>query len=120
QHENLLIGKIYDKMGEHEQAQQFYASYRDFLARTETAYKDLGYVSLYCLEDNHDKALEHLRRFAKEDNIQYWIILFLNKAPDKTSIERSAEFQKLSRDIEKKFWANHEKLKGKLEEQGLL
>jgi TolB-like protein/AraC-like DNA-binding protein/Tfp pilus assembly protein PilF len=120
QHENLLIGKIYDKMGEHEQAQQFYASYRDFLARTETAYKDLGYVSLYCLEDNHDKALEHLRRFAKEDNIQYWIILFLNKTPDKTSIERSAEFQKLSRDIEKKFWANHEKLKGKLEEQGLL
>lgn len=120
QHENLLIGKIYDKMGEHEQAQQFYASYRDFLAHTETAYKDLGYVSLYCLEDNHDKALEHLRRFAKEDNIQYWIILFLNKAPDKTSIERSAEFQKLSRDIEKKFWANHEKLKGKLEEQGLL
>lgn len=120
QHENLLIGKIYDKMGEHEQAQQFYASYRDFLARTETAYKDLGYVSLYCLEDNHDKALEHLRRFAKEDNIQYWIILFLNKAPDKTSIERSAEFQKLSRDIEKKFWANHEKLKGKLKGQGLL
>ncbi len=120
QHENLLIGKIYEKMGEHEQAQQFYASYRDFLARTETAYKDLGYVSLYCLEDNQDKALEHLRLFAKEDNIQYWIILFLNKAPDKTSIERSAEFQKLSRDIEKKFWANHEKLKGKLEEQGLL
>lgn len=120
QHENLLIGKIYDKMGEHEQAQQFYTSYREFLARTETAYKDLGYVSLYCLEDNHEKALEHLRRFAKEDNIQYWIILFLNKAPDKTSIERSAEFQKLSRDIEKKFWANHEKLKGKLEEQELL
>jgi TolB-like protein/AraC-like DNA-binding protein/tetratricopeptide (TPR) repeat protein len=120
QHENLLIGKIYDKMGEHEQAQQFYDSYREFLAHTETAYKDLGYVSLYCLEDNHEKALEHLRRFAQEDNIQYWIILFLNKTPDKTPIERSAEFQKLSRDIEKKFWANHEKLKGKLEEQGLL
>lgn len=120
QHENLLIGKIYDKMGEHEQAQQFYASYRQFLDRTETAYKHLGLVAWYCEENNRDKALEHLRLFAKEDNIQYWIILFLNKAPDKTSIERSAEFQKLSRDIEKKFWANHEKLKGKLEEQGLL
>ena len=120
QHENLLIGKIYDKMGEHEQAQQFYASYRQFLDRTETAYKHLGLVAWYCEENNRDKALEHLRLFAKEDNIQYWIILFLNKAPDKTSIERSAEFQKLSREIEKKFWANHEKLKGKLEEQGLL
>jgi TolB-like protein/AraC-like DNA-binding protein/Tfp pilus assembly protein PilF len=120
QHENLLIGKIYDKMGEHEQAKQFYASYREFLARTETAYKHLGLVAWYCEENNRDKALEHLRLFAKEDNIQYWIILFLNKTPDKTSIERSAEFQKLSREIEKKFWANHEKLKGQLEEQGLL
>lgn len=120
QHENLLIGKIYDKMGKHEQAQQFYASYRQFLDRTETAYKHLGLVAWYCEENNRDKALEHLRLFAKEDNIQYWIILFLNKAPDKTSIERSAEFQILSRDIEKKFWANHEKLKEKLEEQGLL
>ncbi|MBX2967842.1 MAG: helix-turn-helix domain-containing protein [Cyclobacteriaceae bacterium] len=120
QHENLLIGKIYDKMGEHEQAKQFYASYREFLARTETAYKHLGLVAWYCEENNRDKALEHLRLFTQEDNIQYWIILFLNKAPDKTPIERSAEFQKLSRDIEKKFWANHEKLKGKLEEQGLL
>ncbi|WKZ59875.1 MAG: helix-turn-helix domain-containing protein [Cyclobacteriaceae bacterium] len=120
QHENLLIGKIYDKMGEHEQAQQFYASYREFLDRTETAYKHLGLVAWYCEENNRDKALEHLKLFTQEDNIQYWIILFLNKAPDKTPIERSAEFQKLSRDIEKKFWANHEKLKEKLEEQGLL
>ena len=120
QHENLLIGKIYDKMGEHEQAQQFYASYREFLDHTETAYKHLGLVAWYCEENNRDKALEHLKLFTQEDNIQYWIILFLNKTPDKTPIERSAEFQKLSRDIEKKFWANHEKLKEKLEEQGLL
>ena len=120
QHENLLIGKIYDMMGEHEQAKQFYASYREFLARTETAYKHLGLVAWYCEENNRDKALEHLKLFTQEDNIQYWIILFLNKAPDKTPIERSAEFQKLSRDIEKKFWANHERLKGKLEELGLL
>jgi TolB-like protein/AraC-like DNA-binding protein len=120
QHENLLIGKIYDKMGEHEQAKQFYASYREFLDRTETAYRHLGLVAWYCEENNSEKALEHLKLFAQEDNIQYWIILFLNKTPDKTSIERSAEFQKLSRDIEKKFWGNHEKLKMKLEEQGLL
>ncbi len=120
QNENLLIGKIYDKMGEHEKAQQFYASYRQFLERNQSAYKNLGLVGLYCEEGNSAKALEHLRLFAQEDNIQYWIILFLNKAPDKTSIERSSEFQKLSDEIERKFWANHEKLKLKLEEQGLL
>ncbi|MBX2964660.1 MAG: helix-turn-helix domain-containing protein [Cyclobacteriaceae bacterium] len=120
QNENLLIGKIYDKMGEHEKAQQFYASYRQFLERNQSAYKNLGLVGLYCEEGNSAKALEHLRLFAQEDNIQYWIILFLNKAPDKTSIERSPEFLKLSREIERKFWANHEKLKLKLEEQGLL
>ena len=69
---------------------------------------------------NREKALEHLRRFVQEDNIQYWIILFLNKDPDKNALDHAPEFEELSREIERKFWANHEKLKLKLEEQGLL
>jgi TolB-like protein/AraC-like DNA-binding protein/Tfp pilus assembly protein PilF len=120
QHENLLIGKIYDKKGEHEKAKQFYASYRQSLDRDQTAYKNLGYVAVYCEEGNKEKALEHLRLFAQEDNIWYWIILFLDKAPDMGPIERSPEFTKLRDEIEKKFWANHERLKLTLEEKGLL
>lgn len=120
QHENMLIGKIYERMGEKEKAKQFYASYRQYLDNDETAYRNLGLAFVYCWEGNTAKALEHLRLFAKEDNIQYWVILFLDKGPDMTDIERSPEFKKLTREVEKKFWANHEKLKRQLTEQGLL
>lgn len=120
QHENLLIGKMYERAGEIEKANALIASYRQFLDKDQTNYKNLGLVALYCYENNKEKALEHLRLFAQEDNIQYWIILFLNKAPDMGPVETSPEFEQLDAEIEKKFWANHEKLKLKLEEEGLL
>jgi hypothetical protein len=75
---------------------------------------------VYCKNGDSVKALKHLKLFAQEDNIQYWLILFINKAPDMTSIERSPEFQKVLAEIERKFWANHEKLKLTLEEKELL
>ncbi len=120
QHENLLIGKMYEKGGELEKANQFYASYKQYLDKDQTNYKDLGLVAWYSHENNKEKALEHLRIFAKEDNIQYWIILFLDKSPDVGPVELAPEFQQLHAEIEKKFWANHEKLKLRLEEEGLL
>jgi molybdenum cofactor biosynthesis enzyme MoaA len=68
-----------------------------------------------------DKAIEHLRRFAKEDNIQYWIILFMRQEPQpQKGINNIPECKKLMDEIEVKFWANHEKLKLTLEEKGLL
>ena len=66
------------------------------------------------------KALEHLRLFTKEDNIQYWVILFMDKGPELTEIEKSPEFKALLKEVERKFWVNHEILKLKLQDQGLL
>jgi TolB-like protein len=119
-HENMLIGTVYEKMGQKEKAKQLYESHKRFLDRNETAYKNLGFVAYHCRAGNSAKALEHLKLFAQEDNIQYWVILFLDKDPMQTDIERSPEFRKLLVEIEKKFWANHEKLKLTLEEKGLL
>jgi TolB-like protein/AraC-like DNA-binding protein/tetratricopeptide (TPR) repeat protein len=119
-HENMLIGKIYERMGDKERAKQLYQSHRQWLDKDQTAYKHLGLAFVNCDEGNSAKALEHLKLFAKEDNIQYWIILFMDKAPDQTETERLPEFQNVMREIEKKFWANHEKLKLTLEEKGLL
>jgi len=119
-HENFLIGTVYEKVGETEKAKEFYESYRKYMYTNQTAYRHLGFVAYYCRTGESEKALEHLRLFAKEDNIQYWIILFLDKDPEPTETERQPEFKALMEEIERKFWANHEKLKLKLEEQGLL
>ena len=120
QHENMLIGKIYEKMGEQEKANQFYESHRQYVNKDQTVYKNLALSLIYSHEGNRAKALEHLKLFAKEDNIQYWLILFFDKGPDMTPIERSPEFQKVLSEIEQKFWVNHEKLKVTLQDKGLM
>jgi TolB-like protein/AraC-like DNA-binding protein/Tfp pilus assembly protein PilF len=120
EHENLVIGRVYEKMGEAEKAKEFYERYGRYVEADQTAYKNIGLAIYYCQMDDSAKALEHLRLFTQEDNIQYWVILFMDKGPELTETEASPEFKKLLQEVERKFWANHEKLKLKLEEQGLL
>ena len=120
EHENLIIGRVYEKMGEPEKAKEFYERYRRYLDTDQTAYKNVGLAIYYCQINNRAKALEHLRLFTKEDNIQYWVILFMDKGPELTETESSPEFKELLKEVERKFWANHKILKLKLQEQGLL
>lgn len=120
EHENLVIGRVYELAGETKKAKAFYERYWQYLQRDQTAYKNIGLAVYYCQMNDHAKALEHMRLFTQEDNIQYWVILFMDKGPELTETEASPEFKKLLKEVERKFWANHEKLKRKLEEQGLL
>ncbi|MFZ6001764.1 MAG: AraC family transcriptional regulator, partial [Bacteroidota bacterium] len=119
-HESMIIGKVYEKNGDLKKAKEFYDTYRRFVNNDQTVYRNLSLAFIYCQEGNREKALEHLRLFAREDNILYWLILFINKAPDMTPIERSPEFQKILQEIERKFWANHDKLRLTLEEKGVM
>lgn len=120
EHENLVIGRVYELAGEDEKAKAFYERYRQYLERDQTVYKNIGLAVYYCQMNERAKALEHMRLFTQEDNIQYWVILFMDKGPELTETEASPEFKKLLQEVERKFWANHEKLRVKLEEQGLL
>ncbi|MBX2899069.1 MAG: helix-turn-helix domain-containing protein [Cyclobacteriaceae bacterium] len=120
EYENLVIGRVYELAGEKEKAKEFYARYRKYLDRDQTAYRNAGLALYYCQMNDRAKALEHMRLFSQEDNIQYWVILFMDKGPELTETEASPEFKKILQEVARKFWINHEKLKLKLEEQGLL
>ncbi|MBX2944776.1 MAG: helix-turn-helix domain-containing protein [Cyclobacteriaceae bacterium] len=120
QHENMIIGVTYEKAGQKEAGKQFIESYREFLNHDQSAYRHAGLGMYYAYTGNKQKALEHFRQFAKEDNIQYWLILFIDKDPMLAGMATDPEMKKVLREIEKKFWANHNKLKLRLEEQGLL
>lgn len=119
-HENLNIGIVYEKAGDIKKAKEFIDNYHQYVKTDQTAYKDLGLTAYYDYTGDTDKAIEHLRRFVKEDNIQYWIILFMREEPIPNGINQVPECKKLMDEIEAKFWANHEKLKLTLEEKGLL
>jgi TolB-like protein/AraC-like DNA-binding protein len=119
-HENINIGLVYEAVGEKEKGQAFIEDYWQYLETDQTVYKNLALTFYYCHTNESEKALEHLRLFAREDNIQYWFILFMGEMPGKTKTEELPEFKKLMAEIERKFWANHEKLKTRLVEEGVL
>ncbi|MBX2960953.1 MAG: helix-turn-helix domain-containing protein [Cyclobacteriaceae bacterium] len=119
-HENMIIGVAYQKAGFREEGAAFIESYRQYLDRDQTAYRHAGLGMYYGYLGNKPKALEHFRQFAQEDNIQYWLILFIAKDPMLSNLTNDREMKDVLRDIEKKFWANHRKLKEKLEDQELL
>lgn len=119
-HENMMIGIVYEKAGETEKGKAFINDYFQFMETDQTAYKDLGLMAYYDYVGDTNKAVKHLRSFAKQDNIQYWIILFMRQEPIPTKMSSLPECKKLIDEIEAKFWVNHEKLKLTLEEKGLL
>lgn len=116
----MMIGMAYEKAGETRQAKVFIEDYHQYVESDQTAYRNLGLWAYYDYAGDMDKAVKHLRLFAKEDNIQYWIILFMREQPMPNSTNQNPECEKLLDEIEAKFWANHEKLKLTLEEKGLL
>lgn len=50
----------------------------------------------------------------------YWVILFFDKDPIVEKLKDNPEFKQLVKDLNTRFWANHEELKARLEEKGLL
>jgi hypothetical protein len=63
--------------------------------------------------------MEHLELFSKEDNYQYWILLYQIE-PSFDHMKDNHRVKKIMGDIEAKFWATHKKLRASLEGKGLL
>ena len=119
-HENMIIGEVYEKVGKTEEGKQLIQSYRDYLDGDQTVYKNLGLAVYNAHNGDFDTALEHLRLFAKEDNIQVWVILFLTEDPAMDKFKKDPEFQKIWAGVEKKFWDNNKQIREQLEEEELL
>jgi TolB-like protein/AraC-like DNA-binding protein/Tfp pilus assembly protein PilF len=119
-HEHMIFGAAYEKTGQTEKAKKFIASYKQFIETDRSSYQSLGMAMYYAHAGDNSKALKYLKIFAKEENVQYWVILFLDKDPMLEDQVGNPECKKALEDIEKNFWANHDKLKIRLQEQGLL
>ena len=73
----------------------------------------------YAYEKNPEKAIENMKLFLKEDNYQYWILLF-EREPAVASIKELPEFKKTMDNIKTKFWRTHEKIRVNLNDKRLL
>lgn len=119
-HENLTIAYVMEKAGEHAKAKELAENYKSFFEADRSVYRHLGLSAYYTYTKNHAKAVEHMQMFAKEENVQYWIILFLEKDPLMESIKDDPEFKKYFNEAKAKFWRNHNLLRQSLSDEGLL
>ena len=120
EHENMIIGYVYEQMGKIEAAKKFKDSYKAYIDQDQTPYKSLGLAMYYSHLGDKNKALANFQMFTKEDHIQYWVILFLEKDPLIDQMKKEPELRKVLKEIERKFWANHQILKEQLNEENLL
>jgi len=118
-HENLRIGIVLAEMGFKEKANEFAESFKQYADNDRSIYKHLALSEYYSYKGNIPKALEHARLFAKEDNYQYWILLW-DMETGVDPVKSHPEFRKIMKEVEAKFWASHEEIKVMLEEKGLL
>ncbi len=118
--EDLKIGIVYQKMGMEKEAEAFFNSYAAYCDKDESIYKPASMAVKYAHEGKLEQAIEQLQIFAKTDNIQYWILLFLEKDPVMDPLKKHPEFAGVVKKIKDRFWENHEKLQKTLEEKGLM
>ncbi len=118
--EDSKIGFVYEKMGFKAEAEDLYKTYAAYCERDESIYKSASKAVKYLIEGQEAQAIEQLQIFAEEDNIQYWVLLFLEKDPLMAPLKDDPEFIAVVQKIKDRFWKNHARLQKTLEEKGLM
>jgi len=119
-HENLIIGFTLAKVGMKAKSEELVKSYKGFLDTDNSIYRNLGYAVYYNYLGDQQKAIEHMKLFAEEDNVQYWVILFLESDPLLETLKDNPEYKKYFGEAKQRFWKNHDALSDVLKEKGLL
>ena len=94
--------------------------YFEYAKNDESIYKNLSLAVYYAYKNDKKKSIEHLKLFAKEDNFQYWVLLFLKLEPLIDNIKNLPEFNEVYNTIETNFWHHHNTIKKSLEAKELL
>jgi TolB-like protein/Tfp pilus assembly protein PilF len=81
-------------------------------------YYDLAGV--YAFRGEKDKAYKNLRIFNQRKTECLWMVMLIKTDPLFNSIRNEPEFQQITRDVEAKYQAEHERVRKWLEEQGML
>lgn len=119
-HENLTIAFVLRQNGFTKEADALLKDYKTFIDADKSVYRELGLSAYYNYLGDVPKAVEYMKLFSKQDNVQYWVILFLEKDPMMQEITKNAEFKKYFEEAKARFWKEHDALKATLNEHGLL
>lgn len=119
-HENAKIGIVYEQMGLAEEAAGYFDSFADYCERDQSIYNGASRAGLLAHQGKIEESMEQLKVFSNQNNFQYWIVLFLEMDPIFDPLKSHPEFDAVMDKIEARFWEDHERLRGSLEEKGLI
>jgi TolB-like protein/AraC-like DNA-binding protein/tetratricopeptide (TPR) repeat protein len=118
-HEFIRIAYVLDQVGEKKKALEFTNTFKEFADQDKTLYKNLYLSGYYSYIGNNDKALEYMKLFSKESDFLFWVLIF-DQDPMLDGLMKLPEAQSTLKEITRKFWDQHQKVKLKLEAEGLL
>ena len=118
--EDAKIAVVFANVGLKAESDKYFDTYMNYANNDKSIYKNLSLAMYYAYKGDTEKTLEQMKLFARQDNYMYWTLLFLKIDPLIDPVKDNPEFQQLLQEIETKFWKDHERIKGSLEEKGLL
>jgi len=118
--ENGKIAVVLDMVGRSSESERYFSEYKSYAEADKSIYRNLSLAMYYAYMGDSQKALEHMKLFAMEDNYHYWTVLFLKIDPLIDKLKDNQEFMRLLDGIEKKFWEYHNELKTSLEKKELI
>ena len=117
--EDINLAYLYRKKGMLEKAGRFEKTFEEHCESDQTIHKNAFKSFLHAYRGEDEEAIEDLKIFATQDNFQYWFLL-MDQDPLMESVLKHPEAPKVFKDIKKVFWDNHDRLKEKLESEGLI
>jgi len=120
------IGWAYWQNGHKEEAEKYFDMQVEYcngvieLGRSyaQNLYPYYDLAGVYAFHGEKDKAYENLRIFNQRKIEHLWMVTLIKNDPLFDSIRDEEEFQKIVRDVEAKYQAEHERVRKWLEEQG--
>lgn len=118
--EDLKIGFVLRQMGREAEAATYLENFKAYAEADETIYHDLSLAAYYAAQGDLDKGMEHLKAFSTQSNYKYWYVLVLQDDPIMNRLAQHPDYQLTVDIITQKFWKEHEQLRARLEEEGLI
>ncbi|WP_237563144.1 helix-turn-helix domain-containing protein [Algoriphagus kandeliae] len=117
--ENSKIGWVYEKTGNVQEAKKLYKEFATFAESDQSIYRNIALATQSALDENWVETVEYLEAFAQEEHFQYWF-LYLEDEPLFGPIRSRADFQQVMEKIKSDFWKQHNEIRAKLSQEGLL
>lgn len=116
---DLDMAILWSRRGDREKSERCFARFKAFADADQSIYKHMNLAMYAAYRGNVPDVINHLRLFSKEDNYQYWVLLF----KDDIMVARFKDdlaFKAAFGEIETKFWNKNTEIRETLEEKGLL